>query len=368
MDKKYKVTVIGAGARGNIYLAMLKKYHADDIIFAGICDILEDRLNKTYAEYGFAAKFTDYKQAIAESKPDIVIVAVPAFYHCDVASFAMDNGCHVLTEKPFDLSLKKCLNLKEKSKQTDRLLAIGLQYRNNMGNRSLKHMMDKRLIGKNVVMSFADIRQNRPKLAMHDACFGNGGPMTDMACHYFDLMRWYYGSDPKSVSAVWRISSEDRPYLASIKNKAPDSAVITVEYESGDMGTMILNWSLPVTNERSFHASSVTGSEGFVLPAELQNPPELKVFSSGAEITIKPEPEDELDCVKAEKGVFDHLVAEIEGRGKVQASFNEGILSLAASMAAIKSGSLGRAVTIKEILEGKPTVFECMNAKKLGEN
>ncbi|MCL2831638.1 MAG: Gfo/Idh/MocA family oxidoreductase [Treponema sp.] len=364
MEKKYKITVIGAGARGNIYLNMLKKYHGGDIVYAGICDLLEDRLNKTGAEFGFASRYSDYKKAIAETKPDIVIVAVPAYLHCDVASFAMDNNCHVLTEKPFDLSLQKCFDLREKSKQTGKSLAVGLQYRNNLGNRALKHAIDKKLIGKNVVMSFADIRQNRPKLAMHDACFGNGGPMTDMACHYFDLMRWYYNSDPKSVSAVWRISSADRPYLASIKNKAPDSAIITVEYESGDMGTMILNWSLPVTNESNFHASSVTGSEGFVLPKELQTPPELKIFSSGRELIVKPEPEDEADCVKSELGVFDHLVAEIEGRGKVQASFDEGIMSLASSMAAIKSGVLGRTVAISEILEEKPTVFDCMNAKK----
>ena len=100
--KKYRITVIGAGDRGGCYMSMLKKYHENDIKFIGICDILEDRLNKAYETYGFQAKFTDWKEAISATKPDIVIIAAPAYFHCDMASFAMDNGCHVLTEKPFD--------------------------------------------------------------------------------------------------------------------------------------------------------------------------------------------------------------------------------------------------------------------------
>jgi predicted dehydrogenase len=266
----------------------------------------------------------------------------------------------VLTEKPFDLSLEKCFKLKEKQKATGKSLAIGLQYRNMKANRAVKHMMDKRLIGKNVVMSIFDIRENRPKIAMHDAVYGNGGPLNDVGCHYYDLFRWYYKSDPKSVSALWRIDAADRPNLTSIKIKAPDSGIITVEYESGDMGVMVINWALPSGRENSFSMSSITGSEGFVLPKEFQNYPDLKIRSGDQEIIVKSEPSDEQDCVNPELGVYDNLINEIEGRGKAQASTEEGILSLACSMASIKSGMLGRAVTVKEILELKPTISDCM--------
>ena len=57
------------------------------------------------------------------------------------------------------------------------------------------------------------------------------------------------------------------------------------------------------------------------------------------------------------------LVREIEGRGKVQIPFDEAIKAFAASLAALKSGAIGRAVTIREILEAKPTVLECMRSK-----
>ena len=367
MGKKYRITVIAAGARSNNYLRMLKQYHANDVELLGITDPLEDRVNKTMAEFGIPKKFPDYKTAISETKPDIVIVGTPAYFHCDIASFAMDNGANVLTEKPFDLSLDKAFKLREKQKQTGKSLAIGLQYRNNLRNRAIKQMMDKRLIGNNVIMSFYDIREIRPKPAMHDAQFGNGGVFCDMACHYFDLMRWFYKCNPKSVSSVWKVLSTDAPFLSGIETKAPDYAIITVEYESGDMGMIIINWVFPREITQSLNMSSIIGSMGYVLPnfkapwEERKIPSELQIMANGKESSVKHLPEDEQDCVCAELAVYDHLIAEIEGRGKVQAGIEEGIISLSTSLAAIKSGAIGRTVTVKEIQEIKPTVLECMS-------
>ena len=357
--KKYGITVIGAGDRGGCYMSMLKKYHENEVEFLGVCDILEDRLNKAYETYGFRKKFADWKEAINATNPDIVIIATPAYYHCDIASFAMDNGCHVLTEKPFDLDLKKCFDLKEKQEKTGKSMAIGLQYRNNKTHRAMKRMMDEGILGNNVVMTYIDIRENRMivgKPAMHDARYGNGGPLVDMACHLFDLMRWFYKSDPKSASANWSVSGINREELKSVECKAPDTCVMLIEYESGDCGSITMNWGMPLKTGGQFISHAV-GSEGFVVSDAGGS---ITVQSGAAKIVVSTEQEDEQDLINAELAVYDHLIAEIEGRGKVQSAFDEGILSLATSMAAIKSGVLGRPVTIQEILDEKPTIEQCM--------
>ena len=356
--KKYKVTVIGAGDRGGCYMSTLKKYHENDVEFLGVCDILQDRLDKAYETYGFQSKFTDWKDAISSTKPDIVIIATPAYYHCDIASFAMDNGCHVLTEKPFDLDLKKCFALKEKKEQTGKSLAIGLQYRNTSYHRAMKHMIDNGVLGKNIIITYTDVRDIRPKIAMHDARYGNGGPLVDMSCHLFDLMRWFYKSEPKTASAKWYINAKDREELKSIEFKAPDSCVMTIEYESGDCGEITMNWGLPPKTSGEFIANA-SGSEGYV---KLAGPwgDNIAICSGTETINVSTEETDAQDLINAELAVYDHLIAEIEGRGEVQASFDEGILSLATSMAAIKSGTLGRPVSIREILEEKPTIEQCM--------
>lgn len=107
----YKVTVIGAGDRGTTYMKVLAKQN--NVKLCGVCDILENRTKKSLADFGFENGYSDYKEAIASTKPDIVIVTVPAYLHYDISKYAMENGANVLSEKPFDLFLKNALSFKK---------------------------------------------------------------------------------------------------------------------------------------------------------------------------------------------------------------------------------------------------------------
>lgn len=361
MNKKYKVSVIGAGDRGNAYMRMLDTYYQGQIEFAGICDIRQDRMEKAFSKFGFTIQGDNFRQVIEESKPDIVVIATPAYFHCDIAAFAMENGCHVLTEKPFDIDMKKCFMLRDIQQKTGKAMAIGFQYKNMPRYRAMKKAVDDAVLGKNLVINFSDIRETRPKVAMHDAQYGNGGPFVDMACHLNDLMRWFYGCDPVKVTALWRRNAIDRSSLVSIEQKAPDSGVYIVEYENGGIGNVVLNWGLPTKVNSKFKGMAM-GSEGLV--EDMHEGDEIKVKIANDNTIIVNDPlkagEEE---IKPEKYVFDHLISEIEGKGKSQSSFDEGIMSLAVSMAAIRSSVIGAPVFVKDILDEKPTVFQCMSAK-----
>src|SRR4051794_29477679 len=51
-------------------------------------------------EYGGVASYADYGSAIADSRIDAVVVAVPPAFHLDLALQALAAGKHVLVEKP----------------------------------------------------------------------------------------------------------------------------------------------------------------------------------------------------------------------------------------------------------------------------
>jgi len=209
-------------------------------------------------------------------------------------------------------------------------------------------------------MTYTDIREIRPKIAMHDAITGNGGPMVDMACHLFDLMRWFYESKPVSVSASWGSNAIGRESLASIKTLAPDATSMTVTYANGDIGTIIMNWGLPKGINGPLLCLA-TGKDGLMHCVDIGNAKEVTAIIEGNEpVTVGTVDDDVKDLIHAELAVFDHFIEEIEGHGKAQTSFEEGILCLATSMAAIASGALGRPVTIAEIIEKKPTILQCM--------
>ena len=229
--------------------------------------------------------------------------------------------------------------------------------------RALWRAVEQNLFGENLMIHFTDIRETRPKIAMHDAVYGNGGPLVDMACHLFDLMRLYFQADPVAVNCRWRENAAGRASLASIETKAADACFMTVEYENGALGEIMMNWGLPAGANGGFFCA-VTGSEGLVKPSAIPHDPPVEVITGGGEI-IKALclPEDEADLFHAEGAVMRHFLDEIEGKGRAQVSVDHGIVCLATSLAALRSGALGRPVTLEEIYRLRPTVAECMTAK-----
>lgn len=353
---KYRITVIGAGDRGNVYMNMLAKYYADSIEFVTICDLQQDRLEQAYGKFGFRYKTQSWENAIKEHQADIVVIATPAYFHCDIAIFAMRCGSHVLTEKPLDIDLKKCFAVREVEAATGKKMAVGMQYRYVKNHRSLKRAIESGIFGGNMMIHYTDMREVRPKIAMHDASRGNGGPMVDMACHLFDLMRWYYGSDPEYVSCEWRQNALDRPTLVSIADKAADACFMTVKYKVGSLGSIMMNWGLP-TGYKGIFTQTVTGKNAVMLKADgdgvdVQIGEEVRRF--------EPLPEDADDIICPERSVFEHLVEAIENDTPVQVGTEHGLVCLATSMAALRSGRLGRPVSLDEIYRIKPTIYESM--------
>ncbi|MDR1537994.1 MAG: Gfo/Idh/MocA family oxidoreductase [Clostridiales bacterium] len=359
MKRKYSITLIGAGDRGNRYMRMLKEHFEGQIEYRTVCDIIPDRMDKARAEYGFTQKVSEWEKALATNPSDIAVIAVPAYFHCDMAIFAMTHQSHALIEKPLDLSVEKCFKLEACQRKTGKAVALGMQYRNIPYFRSVKNAFSAGLFGENPMIHYQDLRQIRPKIAMHDILYGNGGPIVDMSCHLFDLMRWYYNSDPAYVSAFWRINAKGRLDLEEI---APDSCFINVEYENGSLGSIMLNWGLPPGAPDVFY-STVAGSSGILIPHSIATGNAVKVAVGEKLLNASASLEDADDLIHPERAVFMHLIEEIEGTGKSQVSIHEGKLCLAAAMAALCSCNLRRAVSIEEMLKLQPTALDCMKAE-----
>ena len=353
----YKVTLIGAGERGEAYCNALRE--RNDIQFCTVCDVNE-RAEKAAHIYGFRNIEKDYRKAISESRPDIVIVTVPAFLHCDVSIYALKNGANVLCEKPLDLSLKKCFELKNVIDMTGKHVAIGLQYHNIKIQRAVKHLFNNRLIGNDVVINYIDLREIRTKIAMRDAKTGNGGPLVDMTCHFVDLMRWFTGSDPDSVYSQWKTYSYGKADNKDIMLIAPDTGLLTITYESGDILNVNLCWGLP-HKSGGYETFFGYGPKGYFKPVSYNSQEDLVIIGENEEKkVIKISVEEASELINPQSTVLNNLIMAIEGKGIYYSTINDGIISLATSLAALKSSITGRSVTIKEILEQMPSVEEIL--------
>lgn len=358
MAKRYGVAVIGAGDRGRVYSSVWKEI--DNVELVSICDIIEERAERAYQQFGYKAKYLDYKSAIDRDDVDIVTICTPAYFHSEIGIFALEHGKHVLCEKPMDLSLKKGGELIKKSEETGKVLAFGFQYPNIAGFRKIKKAVEDNIIGRPVIIRLADIRQVRPKIAMHDAMYGNGGPIVDMCSHYFDLMRWYFTSEPVKMNASGFTFSKDREELSSIQHKALDTASIIVEFASGDVGMITVTWGLPPGVDGKPQADMI-GPKGLL---ETSNPfgnnEVLCKLEGGVIKEVQLSEEDLKECFKPEKTLVEKFLLAVEGKNTPQRDGKDAYIALASSLAVIKSITQKRPVLLEEIFRDKPSVIECL--------
>jgi predicted dehydrogenase len=81
----------------------------DDLELVALCDTNEESLEWACQRYNVKAQFTDYKELIAQVKPDILTIATRTAGRCDIIEFAAENGVRgIHAEKPLSTNMADC--------------------------------------------------------------------------------------------------------------------------------------------------------------------------------------------------------------------------------------------------------------------
>lgn len=89
-----------------------------------LADPAADRLKTAGDQFAIAARYTDYREMIANENLDGVLVASPHVAHFENASAALAAGCHVLVEKPMTTSSRDARALVAAAQQAGKQILI----------------------------------------------------------------------------------------------------------------------------------------------------------------------------------------------------------------------------------------------------
>ncbi len=122
------VVGIGVIGLGNISRGHLEEFteRADSRVTA-VCDIYAPRLDAGVSRTG-ARGYRDYRELLADSAVDAVIICTPDHWHAPMAIDAMRAGKDVDVEKPMSLTIGEAQAMVRTAKETARILAVDSEH------------------------------------------------------------------------------------------------------------------------------------------------------------------------------------------------------------------------------------------------
>jgi predicted dehydrogenase len=129
-----RMGVIGCGWYGGVNLESFAR--SVGVEFVSLCDVNENFLQKTLktiAKYQTAVprSFADYREMLASTEHDIVIVATPDHWHALPAIAAMKAGADVYLEKPISVDVIEGEALVAAARKYGRVVQVNTQRRSN---------------------------------------------------------------------------------------------------------------------------------------------------------------------------------------------------------------------------------------------
>jgi predicted dehydrogenase len=242
--KKLRVGVIGAGGMAVNHIKAYCSNPAVEVI--ALCD-KNSKLAKTRAgEFGIKDIYDDYRQMLKRNDMDAINIVTPNITHTEFTITALNEGKHVLCEKPPGMNVMDAVNMVEAAKANERLLMFGFNGRFSEKVQYLKGISREGSFGEIYYIKTGYIRRcGNPGGWFATKDLSGGGPLIDLGVHMIDLALYLLdNSKPEFVFASSFSKFGKRSHIKGIdwyksagyesgKFDTEDLAVALVKFENG---------------------------------------------------------------------------------------------------------------------------------------
>ena len=344
-DRKLRLALVGCGRISKNHIEALKQ-HADRAEWVAVCDTHSESLVRAAADTG-APGYSSLDDLLANSRPDLVVLATPSGLHPQQAIRVAQAGCHVLSEKPMATKWDEGVAMVRACRDAGVKLFVVKQNRLNATLQLVKRAVDQGRFGR-LAMVNVNVFWTRPQ-AYYDAAPWrgrwdmDGGAFMNQASHYVDMVDWLVGP----VDNV-------HAYTATLARniEAEDTGVMSLRLRSGALASINVTM---LTHNKNFEGSiTLLGERGTVRVGGVAvNQIEHWEFDTPHE--------DDALAQQASYGVesvygpghplyYDNVIRTLRGEAQAQVDGYEGLRSLEVLIAAYRSARDGVRV-------GLPLVF-----------
>lgn len=209
-----------------------------------------------HPELGRYPAFADFATALAETKPDLAVIATYSDSHADYACAAMEAGAHVFIEKPLATTVADAERVVAKAVETGRKLVIGYILRHHPSwVRLIKEA--RGLGGPYVFRMNLNQQSSGAEWETHKNLMQTTSPIVDCGVHYVDVMCQITDAKPVKVNGMGlRLSDE-------IAEGMYNYGQLQVIFDDGSVGWYEAGWG-PMMSETAFFVKDVVSPNGSV--------------------------------------------------------------------------------------------------------
>ena len=339
------VGVLGCGKIAQV--RHLPEYAANpQVKLATVYDIDEQRAKEMAQRYG-CRWTTDMAEIIRDPHVDAVSICIPNHLHAEATIAALENGKHVLCEKPMAMTLPECEKMVDAAEKSGKYLMIGMNQR-----LTATHMRARQLIRDGAIGRPLTFRTTfghggpetwtveRGNIWFFDKTKATMGTLSDLGIHKTDLIQFLLDTRITEVTAS--VTTLDKRSADGALIGVDDNAICIYGMENGVVGTMTASWTYYAAEDNS---TVIYGTGG-----------EMRLYDGTHSLVIRRRDGssicEDADAIQTndnqtKSGVIDAFVAGIENPALRQMTGREALNAMRAVLAAVESQETGRRIRIE---------------------
>ena len=243
-----KLGIIGTGGMANCHAQNFAKMKNVKIVAA--CDIVDEKVKNFAGQYNIPKTFTNIDDMLKNTEIDAVSNVTPDALHSPVSLKVIESGKHIFCEKPLASNYPDAKKMADAANAKGVINMVNFSYRNSSAIQKAHKMISNGKIGRimHVEASYlqswlsskgwGDWRTQSAWLWRLSKSHGSLGVLGDVGVHILDFTCFPVGK-LKSVNCklkTFHKAVNDK--IGEYNLDANDSAILTVEFENGAVGTI----------------------------------------------------------------------------------------------------------------------------------
>jgi predicted dehydrogenase len=225
-----------------------------------ICDAKPARLKNAQTRYVGIETTGDYNDLINHPGIDAIAIATPVSTHYELALKALQNGKHVLVEKPLTMTSEQGLRLIDEAIRRKLVLMVDHTFIYTGAVRKIKELMSNDGIGQ--ILYYDSVRVN---LGLFQSDIN---VVWDLAVHDLSIMDYVLETEPVAVSATG---------MSHVNGKPEDVAYLTLFFNSNLIAHIHINWLAPV----KVRCTLIGGDKKMIVYDDIEPSEKIKVYDKG---------------------------------------------------------------------------------------